>query len=831
MTHLRDRMSASAQPRPARVALNTAPWVYLAQEAVLFLALSYVLLLGGTFNGLVLYRLNVTTTVVLAAAGALYLAWHWLGRRPFPGTVLDRPLLALLAAYALSTVFSADPRRSVGALLLLALYVLLYYLVVDLLRAGWPAALFIKVLVLVSGFIVSAGLWELLRWYGGWLAIAGPGEWAPAATLRVRAFLGHPNFVAAYFTLLAPLGLTSALRARGRVSRVVLGVWTVLAMVLVFFTSSRAGWLGCVVSLAALAALLSIEARPQLRTAWRWLRQRPRLMALIGVAVLVLGAVGAVVLARQLQHPSHGGRLDIWRVAWEMLARRPLVGNGPFTFGTEYIRAYSVPPILLLAHAHSYPLNTLAETGLLGGGALALAVWAFGRTAKRRWEAADRAQRLLLAGPLAALAGTAVNSLLDTPQSFPAMAVITAVLVALLTAEAGGSAQTRPPRVWHKALLTAGWLLVVGALAWSLRAYAPFSRGALAGSLGHWAAAAPDLDTATQIDPAVAHYWFQAGYVHGQLALADNGALEDPAELNRALAAYERGVTLEPAFATNWANLGLLRWAGGDQAGALAALQTAADRAPQQPAFRLTLGRMHEAVGRSEAAAADYKSALAVAPAWAESYFFRATPLRQRVVEDMGLAGGPALEPASGWAALDAGDFALARERFQRAAGINTPEPYLGLGLSYFGEGRLTEAELALRMAQFAVDTPGLVSVRIAFALGRVHVAQGQPVLALADYRRALDTLWGTTSFGVGTLGSSQYAWYVFNRESVAPDLLPGIDFIVYTDDLVLSLVEMGDLNREQGQDQAATAVYCLVAAGVPDAEAVHARLEGRVCP
>jgi hypothetical protein len=42
-------------------------WRYLAQEAALILLLGYLLLLGGTFNGLVLYSLNLTTAIVVGA--------------------------------------------------------------------------------------------------------------------------------------------------------------------------------------------------------------------------------------------------------------------------------------------------------------------------------------------------------------------------------------------------------------------------------------------------------------------------------------------------------------------------------------------------------------------------------------------------------------------------------------------------------------------------------------------------------------------------------------------------------------------------------------------
>src|SRR5205085_11718593 len=88
---------------------------YLLREAALFLGLSYVLLLGGTFNGLVLYRLNVASLVLIAAVGLAWLGWRWRRAARRPAAAIDFGLAAVLAAAGVATVFSAGPRRSAGA--------------------------------------------------------------------------------------------------------------------------------------------------------------------------------------------------------------------------------------------------------------------------------------------------------------------------------------------------------------------------------------------------------------------------------------------------------------------------------------------------------------------------------------------------------------------------------------------------------------------------------------------------------------------------------------------------------------------------------------------
>jgi tetratricopeptide (TPR) repeat protein len=241
---------------------------------------------------------------------------------------------------------------------------------------------------------------------------------------------------------------------------------------------------------------------------------------------------------------------------------------------------------------------------------------------------------------------------------------------------------------------------------------------------------------------------------------------------------------------------------------------------------------LHEASGQDDLARAAYAVVLSAQPDWALAYFFRATPLRRSVVAAAGLLAGAPPDPASGWAALAAGDLALAHARFGAASGLNTPDPYLGQGLAYLAEGRLPEAEYALRTARYVSDGQALLNVRTAFALGRVHVAQGRLDEALAEYRRGADILANVTSFGLGTLGTSEYAWYVFNRESVAADLLPGLDYILYTDDLVPGLVELSDLYRRLGDHTAAARLDCTLARAVPDDPVLQARLvDGVTCP
>jgi hypothetical protein len=98
-------------------------------------------------------------------------------------------------------------------------------------------------------------------------------------------------------------------------------------------------------------------------------------------------AVGAAVLAL---HPRAGavasdvGRLEIWRIAWDVFKSRPIVGVGPGAFG-EAFRAHVSPAYVIVRgsslaaadHAHNEILQVLATTGIVGAlGYLLVAVGA-----------------------------------------------------------------------------------------------------------------------------------------------------------------------------------------------------------------------------------------------------------------------------------------------------------------------------------------------------------------------------------------------------------------------------------------------------------------------
>jgi hypothetical protein len=327
---------------------------YLLRETILIILLGYFLLIGGTLNGLVQFRLNVISTALIAIIIAVWLGCRLYRRERLPRTGLGLPIIAFLGAQLIATVLSSDPRRSLGNTWLIACYVLAFYLLIDLLHHGWPAELLVKSLLVVSSIVIALGFIEIGQWYADWFAVGGWAHPFPPVTLRVRAFLGHGNFAAGFLNLLIPLALTRLIWTRDRIPKLLLVFWLVGALVIVFFSSSRGGWLGTATALTITFSLLALIFSPKgsLNRLRRWISSKWWLIVPLscGLALMVVGMTWLGF--RQLQHPSHGSppHRSPWLLAHGLacLPELPSVGRGAFHLRHPIHEVQLCPPWVTL---------------------------------------------------------------------------------------------------------------------------------------------------------------------------------------------------------------------------------------------------------------------------------------------------------------------------------------------------------------------------------------------------------------------------------------------------------------------------------------------------
>lgn len=380
-------------------------------------------------------------------------------------------------------------------------------------------------------------------------------------------------------------------------------------------------------------------------------------------------------------------------------------------------------------------------------------------------------------------------------------------------------------------LLVPGLLLAVG-LFWSDLAYWPFIQGVQLANQGQWPQAAPLIDKAANLDPYLAFYQLQSGYVHGRLAA------ENTTHLEQAIERYERGITLEPDYSLNHANLASLYWQAGREEEALQQMKAAINLAPGESLYHLNLGYYYEQLGFNEDATHEYQLFLTKKPSLAEGSYWRQTPARQQAVEQWKEANPTPTIPSPprsyedytrlGWQELGQKQPEKALAAFQTALSLNDAqiEAYHGLGAAYMALGEHEQAEYYLQAALNILTFNMGEKMGPLLTWGRLAYLQGELEEAITSYELALGMVEEYTIYGWGTLGWSPYGHFLFQRESIAPDLLPQLVRADITDSLAERYLELGEWYEEIGDQDKVIETYRRVLRAVPDFTAAARRLE-----
>lgn len=604
----------------------------LLGRAAIYALGMYALLIGGTFSGVTIVRVQRVSLGLLTVAVAFWLVALWRApMRSAPGA----PFLKLVGLWGLALAVSAlgaPSGRSLIALWYIALYAATWIVLSDLRQRGMPASVLSDLLVVAALPLVFWAFVQVLPWYWRWFALRDVG--IPFYPARPVATLGNPNVLGSMLAVMLPFGLVRGLRQTGFPRRAVMASWLLAVGAALYMTYSRGAWLAAGAAVASLGVLLA-GGRARVR---RGMFPAPgrvgayrRIVALGATGVVVVAGVGLMlVLARQaFASPQRetGTRLQFFAIALERFAANPLHGTGLYTFGRELSRHLSIPPEQPHAHAHNLALTVAAELGLPGLIALGVtAAWVAREIARNLRVARSGDERDLVAAAGAALTGVAVHTLTDVTLLVPA--IVLAVLVALaagITPRTGGAAPVSRRGLRYG--ITALWCgLLLSGWVWSA-VYGVYVRGEQLVAAGDSREAVDILGVAARRAPwnplFRAEYAYAAGLVAGQ---GDRDAAE------MAVDAYHAALAREPDQALWWANLAAVEWGRGRADAAVTAMQRAVAAAPDAAELWLNLGYFYEDIHQHDRASRAYRRALQLAPRIALSDFWRETSLRRAAV-------------------------------------------------------------------------------------------------------------------------------------------------------------------------------------------------------
>jgi tetratricopeptide (TPR) repeat protein/O-antigen ligase len=797
---------------------SSATLSYLAKEAGLILVLSYLTLVGGGYVGLVAFESRLTTHLLVAVIVTVWLAKKILANEGFPLTSLDLPIVAFVVVLVLATVLSDIPRLSLEGVSWVLSYVLFFYIVVDLLRHAWPAELLLKSLLVVGGITCLLAILEALDWYLGWVAVAGLADPVPPSTFRIVKTLG-PNPLAAYLNLLIPIAVVAIVAARRRANRFILASWLLLALVVEFLTFSRGGWLGSFAVAVTLAIMTALQYRNRLPTEELRSRLRKSKLLTSGLVSVIVVASLLTCLAgyRLLTVPSRRGSLEervlMWRSGWMAFLDSPVTGTGPWTYGTQFLRYSQTDLRRPVEKAHNIGLTILAETGVLG---LATSLWLFGAVISRlrqRWLNGNQNDRLLVSACLACLAGSLAHGIVEDFLSFPFFGLTLVVLVAT----ALGGEQSPDRGLCHR--ISCRWLVgpvlaVLLATFWTDVGYFYFSRGARLATDGELGAAAPLVERATDVDPAFPFYHFQLAFIYGTSA-----SQEGSPNLNRAIQEYEVGLSQEPYYSLNHANMAALYWQDGQTGAALEHARKAMGLAPLAAEHAIQLGSYYEQLGSEAEATELYQQAIELDPSLISDLFWDGTGFRQRFIGPCreGTTDGSVSSPSGpGELAFQEGRYEDAAEYYESVLstqpGSTTARTRLGLAYLALGDEEAGIHHLQVAIFLGSGRAPHL-------ALGRLAYEQGDLAKAIAEYEAAL----------IRPLYSDFYGPSVYRREGIYQSSLPQLPHLGLTATLAEEYLRLAEMYEEAKAPEQARLVYLMLLEHLADYQPALVRLESIV--
>lgn len=695
------------------------------RKPTLFLFLTFTYL---SFFGNSTYSARCLVLRIIAQLLPMSLLGTWLftllrDRRGFPRSQVEIPLLGWLGVALIASFTGLCPRLSLERVWLHLTYVLGFYALADLQSRGWQPIVF-RAMFLTASVVCVVGLFEWLSWYlglsflpgmtMGWLETGAETTLIPPVCHRLNATLGGSTPLAGFLAVLIPPAIGWIVTTRSVQTRWGLGLWLAAAVPVEILTFSRGGVLALAVSLSVMGlGWISMQEhwRRSFRErfgghsawkSWTWL--------LIGIIIAALAVVFWLSRSFTGRAGSTAHRFVLWDAALDALSAHPAFGVGPANFGRALlIQNDASLPRRQIQTAHSAYLNTAAEMGLSGVMTFIWLVVAAACRWRANWKEVDTSRRLRMIACAASLVGLAAQLLVDSftaPANWIPVLVITAFCLAPSNHERS-SQGFASWRSWPVAAIVA--LLVFSAwLGWKDAAQFHFERSVRLKRRGEYEKASQEAYKAQMMDDGLSLYTFQRAHIAALWA----GSTHNASLADQAIAHYNEGLSLDPIWGKQTANLAILLRKQGHEAQALQWMERTVTADPR-PAYLVNLGVLCENMGAEAEAWENYGRALARNPSWAGSGFWTAEATRAAAWPEILRRAERAVGATSSADALVRfrAQVASARADFDQVEDLarsmvesrpDSPEGYIWLARSLLSQN---EAEDALAAAAKAVKT------------------------------------------------------------------------------------------------------------------------------
>ncbi|MBH8572507.1 IctB family putative bicarbonate transporter [Nostocaceae cyanobacterium CENA369] len=340
---------------------------------------------------------------------------------------------------AVATALSPVKKAALNDLLTLTLYLLLFALCARVLRSprlrSWVITLYLHVSLIVS-------IYGLRQWFFGATALA---TWVDpesplSKTTRVYSYLGNPNLLAGYLLPAVVLSLVAVFAWRSWIKKALALTMVIVNSACLVLTFSRGGWIGLLLAILTVMALLVYWWSVQMPPFWRTWSLPIILGGLLGILVLAVIFVEPVRLRvfsifADRQDSSNNFRRNVWDAVFEMIGDRPIIGIGPGHNSFNKVYPLYQHPRYTALSAYSIFLEVAVETGFIG---LACFLWLIIVTFNsaflqiRRLRLSRSVEGFWLIGAFASVLGMLAHGTVDTIWFRPEVNSLWWFMVALI---------------------------------------------------------------------------------------------------------------------------------------------------------------------------------------------------------------------------------------------------------------------------------------------------------------------------------------------------------------------------------------------------------------
>jgi len=365
----------------------------------------------------------VTLLAVTAWLIEKSITWNWRWIK----TPLDKPIISLLVLLIITTFFSQHRPTSIRAVLLVANYIVIFYLIVHTVRTRTHLQQLLAVIIAVGVLLAMLGFIKLGN--------ANPFPWwdYPGSyhnDHRLTATYGNANHLAGYMEMTAPLSLGLLLMGLKPGTRLLLTFAALLLSAALIFSLSRGGWIGVLAGFGFMAALLLSSRHFDQKKIIAGL-----MCGLLLATVIIVGTTGAVkrigAVTELDKTPTLVGRIHAWSGITEMIGDYPFWGAGPGTFADMFTR-YQPPGIASrYFYGHNDYLHFVSEAGLF---LVPIMLWMIAAMFFQLLKNANHPCRMVRGtaiGVMSGMVAIAVHSISDFNLHIPANALLFTTIAAI----------------------------------------------------------------------------------------------------------------------------------------------------------------------------------------------------------------------------------------------------------------------------------------------------------------------------------------------------------------------------------------------------------------